>query len=112
MNMDTVNSVATKYGIKIDDLNLRINKFIAGRRGSRAPNQCVTPCRGGFESEEQLAKTLVHERVHVDDLRGGMPYPKGYDAESAAEIRAEAAANDWWEWPRGGSCSEFVDRVI
>ena len=35
--------------------------------------------------EEQLAKTLVHERVHVEDLRGGMPYPSSYNAASAAE---------------------------
>lgn len=57
----------------------------------------MTLCRGAFESEGQLAKTLVHERVHVEDLRGGMPYPSGYDAASAAETRAEAIANAWWE---------------
>ena len=97
MNMGTVRSVASKFGIQIDDLSIGINKARAGMRGSTAPNQCVTLCRGAFESEEQLAKTLVHERVHVEDLRAGMPYPSTYDALSAAEVRAEEIANAWWE---------------
>ncbi len=97
MNMGSVRSVASKYGIPIDDLSISINRSLAGIRGSTASNGCVTLCRGAFESEEQLAKTLVHERVHVEDLRGGMPYPSTYDAASAAEIRAEAIANAWWE---------------
>lgn len=96
MNMGTVNGVASKYRIAIDDLTIRINKSKAGIRGSTAPNGCITLCRGAFESEGQLAKTLVHERVHVEDLRAGMPYPRGYDAQSAAEVRAETIANDWW----------------
>lgn len=96
MNMGTVNGVASKYGIQVDDLVIRIDKAKAGIRGSTAPNGCIKLCRGAFESEEQLAKTLVHERVHVEDLRGGMPYPRGYDAQSAAEVRAETVANDWW----------------
>lgn len=97
MNMGTVRSVASRYGIQIDDLSININKSRAGIRGSTAPNGCVTLCRGAFESEEQLAKTLVHERVHVEDLRGGMPYPRTYDAASAAELRAEEIARAWWE---------------
>ncbi len=96
MNMGTVQGVAAKFGIKIDDLSIVINKSRAGMRGSTAPNGCVTLCRGAFESEEQLAKTLVHERVHVEDLRAGMPYPSTYDAASAAEIRAEEFAQAWW----------------
>lgn len=97
MNMGTVRSVASKYAIQIDDLSIRIDKAVAGRRGSTAPNGCVTLCRGAFENEEQLAKTLVHERVHVEDLRAGMPYPSTYNAQSEAETRAEAIANAWWE---------------
>ncbi len=96
MNMQTVRDVAAKYEIPINDLTISINKSIAGRRGSTAPNGCVTLCRGAFESEEQLAKTLVHERVHVEDLRRGMPYPKTYNEGSAAEVRAEAIADAWW----------------
>lgn len=96
MTMDSVQSVASKYGVPIDDLSITINRARAGMRGSTASNGCITLCRGAFESEEQLAKTLVHERVHVEDLRAGMPYPSTYDALSAAEVRAEAIANAWW----------------
>jgi hypothetical protein len=48
-------------------------------------------------NEQQLAKTLYHERVHVDDLRNGAPYPETYDAGSKWEQNAERRANEWWD---------------
>lgn len=49
--------------------------------------QSSHPRGSAFESEEKLAKKLVHERVHVEDLRGRY---------AAAEVRAEAIADAWW----------------
>lgn len=97
MNMDTVNSVADKYGIDVSESDISINKSIAGLRGSTSPDQSIVLYRGAFENEEQLAKTLVHELYHVTDLQAGMPYPATYDAGAAFEQAAEDFANAWWE---------------
>jgi len=97
MSMDTVNSVAQKYGIVISDNDITINKAIDGVRGATAPDQSITLFRGAFRSEEELAKTLVHEQYHVAQLQAGMPYPPSFAADSPAEIEAEAFAQAWWE---------------
>lgn len=92
MSMDTVNSVAQKYGIDLTENDIRINKAVAGVRGSTARNQAITLYRDAFENEAELAKTLVHEQYHVSQLQGGMPYPGNYDAAASWEAEAEAAA--------------------
>lgn len=97
MNMGTVRDAAGKHGIEINDLRIRINRSLIGVRGSTSPTGVVTLYRDAFENEEHLAKTLVHERVHVEDLREGMSYPSGYDGGSSWEQRAEAATDDWWD---------------
>lgn len=97
MSMDTVNSVADKYGIDLSENDIRINKAISGVRGSTASNQTITLYRDAFENEEQLAKTLVHEQYHVGQLQAGMPYPSSYDAASSCETEAENFAIAWWE---------------
>lgn len=102
MSMDTVSSVAGKFGIDISENDISINKAIAGLRGSTAPDQSITLYRGAFENEEQLAKTLVHEQWHVAQLQAGLPYPATYDAQSAAEIEAENFASAWWDNIVGG----------
>jgi hypothetical protein len=96
MNRGTVDSVAGRYGVQVDDLNIRIDKSRAGMRGATAPDGRVTLFRDAFDSDEQLTKTLVHERVHVEDLRNGMPYPRSYDAGAEWERRAEQIADDYW----------------
>jgi RHS repeat-associated protein len=97
MTMECVCRVAEKYGIEISDLNIRIDKAKAGFYGSTAPNHRVTLTRDAFRSEEQLARTLVHERKHVEDLRNGAPYPPDYDAGNIWETEARAFENDWWD---------------
>ncbi|MFI5792545.1 RHS repeat domain-containing protein [Streptomyces sp. NPDC051677] len=97
MTMECVCQVAEKYGIEISDLNIKIDKAKAGFYGSTAPNRRVTLTRDAFRSEEQLARTLVHERKHVEDLRNGAPYPKDYDAGNIWETEAHAFEDNWWE---------------
>jgi hypothetical protein len=96
MNMDTVNSVADKYGIDVSGNDISINKSISGIRGSTASDESITLYRGAFENEQQLAQTLIHEQYHVADLQAGLPYPTTYDAGSVWEQAAEDFANDWW----------------
>src|SRR5579859_6470516 len=102
MSMDTVNSVADKYGIDLSENDIRINKAISGVRGSTAPNQTITLYRDAFENEEQLAITLVHEQYHVGQLQARMPYPSSYDAMSTWETEAENYAIAWWASLKGG----------
>jgi len=75
MNWDSINCVCEKYGIDLSENEVSINKSLSGVRGTTAADQSITLGRGAFASEEQLAKTLVHEQFHVAQLQGGMPYP-------------------------------------
>ena len=96
MNMDSVRQIATKYGIDISDLKIDINKSVAGRFGRTRPDGSVELCRAAFQSEEDLARTLEHERFHSEDLAGGKPYPKDMDEAEQWEDRAYAHEDEWW----------------
>ncbi|MBF9130055.1 RHS repeat protein [Plantactinospora sp. S1510] len=96
MNMGSVRHIAAKYGVDISGIRFDINKSLANRFGMTRPNCTVQLCRDAFRSEEDLARTLAHEKVHVDELRGGRPYPKD-DAEAELwEDRAYKFEADWW----------------
>jgi hypothetical protein len=96
MTMECVCQVAEKYGIDVSDVNIKIDKSKMGYYGSTAPNQTITLTRDAFRNEEQLARTLTHERFHVDQIRSGMGYPTTYDAGNAWESAAQAHEDNWW----------------
>lgn len=96
MNMQTVCETACKYDIDISDVTIKINKGRAGYAGSTAPNGTITLTRSAFANEEQLARTLYHERFHVDQIRSGMGYPTSRAAAGPWEDAAVAAENTWW----------------
>ena len=96
MNMQTVCEIACKYDIDISDVTIKINKGRAGYAGSTAPNGTITLTRSAFANEEQLARTLYHERFHVDQIRSGMGYPTSRAAAGPWEDAAVAAENTWW----------------
>ncbi|GAA3228162.1 hypothetical protein GCM10020216_044340 [Nonomuraea helvata] len=96
MNMDTVRRVAQDWDIRIDDLTIRIDKRIDGLAGVTLPNQAVLLRRAAFRSEELLARTLAHERFHVEDLRAGGAYPTSQEEAEPYEERAYAFEDDWW----------------
>ncbi|GEM_PF-5084263 len=96
MNMQTVCDVACKYNVDISDVTININKARAGYAGSTASDGTITLTRSAFSNEEQLARTLAHERFHVDQIRSGMGYPTNYDAGNAWEQAAQAFEDDWW----------------
>ncbi|MGV9317303.1 hypothetical protein ACWDR0_34800, partial [Streptomyces sp. NPDC003691] len=97
MTMECVCQVASKYNIDISGIKIKIDKSRAGYYGSTAPDQSITLTRDAFRSEEQLARTLAHERFHVDQIRNGMGYPKEYDAANAWEDAATNFENWWWD---------------
>ena len=96
MAIGQVNRIAEKYGIDISGVNVRIDKAKIGFYGSTAPNGSVTLTRSAFTNEEQLARTLAHERFHVEQIRGGMGYPTDYDSGNAWESAAAQYEDDWW----------------
>jgi hypothetical protein len=96
MNHGTVQDVASRYGVDISDVKIRLRPHRIGYEGATLPDQTVHLTRDAFQDEQTLARTLFHERFHVDELRQGLPYPRN-DAESAPyEDRAYDAEERWW----------------
>ncbi|WP_435152995.1 WXG100 family type VII secretion target [Micromonospora aurantiaca (nom. illeg.)] len=97
MTMESVQQIAAKYGIKTSDIRFVIDKGRSGIHGVTRADQSVMLCRNAFHSEEDLARTLAHERFHVEELRAGRPYPRNRDEAIAFEDRAYAHEDQWWE---------------
>lgn len=95
MNVESVRSVAAKYGIDISGVQIVINNRVSGLCGVTRSDHSVMLCRDAFRSEEDLARTLEHERFHVAELRDGRPYPRPEEL-NAFEDRAYAHEDEWW----------------
>ncbi|MEU1244063.1 WXG100 family type VII secretion target [Micromonospora parva] len=96
MNTESVTNIAAKYGIDISDIQLTVNNRVSGVCGLTKPDESVMLCREAFRSEEDLARTLEHERFHVAELRQGHPYPASRHEIDAFEDRAYAHEEQWW----------------
>ncbi|WP_406064180.1 WXG100 family type VII secretion target [Micromonospora sp. NBC_00860] len=96
MNVEAVTTIAAKYGIDISDVRLTVNNRVSGVCGLTKPDESVMLCREAFRSEEDLARTLEHERFHVAELRQGYPYPTTRHEIDAFEDRAYAHEEQWW----------------
>ncbi|WP_433828957.1 hypothetical protein ACQP2E_06550 [Actinoplanes sp. CA-015351] len=96
--MRSARQIAEKYGIDISGLQISLGKpTIRGVCGVTLPDGSIRLFVPGFRSEEDLARTLVHEKFHHDELAAGRPYPRD-DAElDAYEDRAYAHEDDWWD---------------
>lgn len=103
MTADNVKAIAAKYGIDINDVRIRIDKVRAGSGpgkelfGITTPDGVVTLTRDAFKDEEQLARTLAHERFHVEDIRSGMRVPTTRRELDEWERRAYEYEKQWWE---------------
>jgi uncharacterized protein YukE len=97
MTLESVRQIAAKYGIDVSRLKIDINKSVAGRFGRTRPDGSVELSRNAFQSEEDLARTLEHERFHSEELAGGKPYPKTMEEAEPWEDRAYAHEDDWWQ---------------
>ncbi|MFD0785410.1 hypothetical protein ACFQZ8_15995, partial [Micromonospora azadirachtae] len=96
MNMEAVQNIAAKYGIDISGIPITINSRVSGVCGVTRPDSSVMLCREAFRSEEDLARTLEHERFHVVELREGRAYPATRHEVDAFEDRAYAHEERWW----------------
>ncbi|MDG4800990.1 WXG100 family type VII secretion target [Micromonospora sp. WMMD980] len=96
MNMESVQRIAAKYGIEVSGIQFNVNNRMSGVCGVTRPDQSVMLCREAFRSEEDLARTLEHERFHVSELREGHPYPRDHEEAAAFEDRAYAHEEQWW----------------
>jgi uncharacterized protein YukE len=103
MSRENVLALAKKYGIDMEDVNLTIDKFRRGGGpgkefyGVTMPDGEIKLARDAFMDEEQLARTLAHERFHLDELRNGLPFPWTEQARKAYESRAYAYEERWWQ---------------
>ncbi|MFI9644161.1 WXG100 family type VII secretion target [Micromonospora sp. NPDC051925] len=96
MSMESVRDIAARYGIDVSGIRFNINNRMSGVCGVTRPDQSVMLCREAFRSEEDLARTLEHERFHVSELREGHTYPTTRDEADAFEDRAYAHEEQWW----------------
>lgn len=103
MSRDNVLALAKKYGIDMDDVRFTIDKFRRGGGpgkefyGATMPDGEIKLARDAFMDEEQLARTLAHERFHLGELRNGLPFPWTEEARKAYEARAYAHEERWWQ---------------
>jgi hypothetical protein len=103
MNMDNVRTVAAKYGIDTDRVRVVIDKVRGGSGpgkefyGVTTPDGRIILTRDAFSDEEQLARTLAHERFHLEDIRKGLRVPAMRKQLDEWEKRAYAYENQWWE---------------
>jgi uncharacterized protein YukE len=96
-NLGSVRSIAAKYGIDISDLTISLgSKTTRGICGRTLPDGSIVLFPTGFRSEEDLARTLAHERFHHDELAAGKPFPETEAEFDAFEDRAYAHEDQWW----------------
>jgi hypothetical protein len=94
---ESVRNIAAKYGIDISDLSISLgSKTTRGICGRTLPNGSIFLFPTGFRSEEDLARTLVHERFHHDELASGKSFPTTAEEFDAFEDRAYAHEEQWW----------------
>jgi hypothetical protein len=96
MNMSCVRDVARRYGVDITDVTVRIRNNRIGYEGVTGPDGTVHLTRDAFRDEETLARTLYHERFHVDQLRQGLRYPRTEAEAEPYERAAYSAEKNWW----------------
>ncbi|MEV7782429.1 hypothetical protein [Kitasatospora sp. NPDC088351] len=97
MNTDVIQATAKKFGIDYSNITVELCKGTAGLGGFTRPDQTVVLARDAFLNEETLARTLFHEKIHVDDIRRGIPYPKSQEEAEPWEDRAYAQEEEWWQ---------------
>jgi hypothetical protein len=96
--LSAVRDVAAKYDIDISGLDISLGDIKRrGICGCTHPDGSIVLFPTGFRSEEDLARTLVHEKFHHDELADGRPFPENEPAADEWEDRAYAREDEWWE---------------
>jgi hypothetical protein len=103
MSRKNVLAVANKYGLDMNGVRFSLDMVRLGSGPGREffgvtmPNGEIKLARDAFMNEEQLARTLAHERFHLDELRDGRGFPWEEAARAAYESRAYAYEERWWQ---------------
>lgn len=97
-DMESVRTIADRYGIDISGLRISLaDRRHRGYCGRTSPDGSITLFVPGFRSEEDLARTLVHEKFHQEELTSGKPFPRDDEEFDAFEDRAYAHEDQWWK---------------
>jgi uncharacterized protein YukE len=96
--LETARSVAEKYGIDLSGLDISLgDRKQRGICGCTYPDGRIALFSPGFCSEETLARTLIHEKFHHDELAAGLPFPLTKADADIWEERADAYEDEWWD---------------
>ncbi len=96
-DLESVQSIAAKYGIDVSGLDISLgDKSLRGVCGRTWPDGSIVLYPAGFRSEEDLARTLAHEKFHHDELAHGKPFPTDNAELDLWEDRAYAHEEEWW----------------
>lgn len=97
-NVDNVRKVAAKFGIDLEGYEFTIDRGkVSGEAGETARNGKFKLYIPAFDDDIELARTLVHEIFHVDELRRGIPFPTRGQDTSPWEQRATAHEKIWFK---------------
>jgi len=97
-NLDSVRAIAEKYGIDVSTLDISLGDVkIRGVCGRTNPDGSIVLFPAGFRSEEDLARTLAHEKFHHDEIAAGKPFPTNNVELDQWEDRAYAHEEQWWD---------------
>lgn len=101
MQKRVVKDIANEYGIDLSGLTIKIQRseslLSLSLYGSTDYDNIgrIDLFPNAFQDEEQLVRTLIHEKCHVEQLR---KYGKKYVQEHLDEMEQEAYAyeDEWW----------------
>jgi hypothetical protein len=96
--MGNVRQAIDKYGIKMNPgARIRINRGLRGLRGVTQPSRLIELSPRAFENEEQLARTIYHENVHVGQINEFGRYARSAAEHDQWEQEAWEAERKWWK---------------
>ncbi|WP_297546882.1 LamG-like jellyroll fold domain-containing protein [Amycolatopsis sp.] len=105
MQKRVVRQIARDSGVGLDGVTVKINRDpdLIGRGlfGHTSPDGTITLYPDAFGSEEDLVKTLGHERMHV--MQVGLYGPAtSLEQESSWERAAYSSEDQFWNYYNGG----------
>jgi uncharacterized protein YukE len=96
--MSVAYEIAEKYNIDLTGLKISLGTLQERVAcGETFADGSIHLYLRAFHSEEDLARTLVHEKFHHGELAKGLPFPTNRLERDAFEDRAYAYEDEWWD---------------
>jgi hypothetical protein len=96
--MDNVRGVIDRYGIKMNPgARIKVDLALRGVRGETKPNRLIRLGPRAFENEEQLARSVYHENIHVGQINAHGRFFKDVAEGDKWEKEAWGAERAWWQ---------------